>query len=144
MDLAADHKKIHDLLFNGEVDIAVFVLDGKHYYVIVRKDNYCIDVRPEYDDYIQNGWLKPEQLDDALNSFRGGILLLDKNNFFEYIKIADVKCFTKSWMHAFLYTIKLKRIYVRSIHMLKIFFQPLMKKLALSGMHGDYGHPNFT
>lgn len=39
MDLAADHKKIHDLLFNGEVDIAVFVLDGKHYYVIDSKDN---------------------------------------------------------------------------------------------------------
>ncbi|MBK4772817.1 MAG: hypothetical protein FT726_24750 [Pantoea sp. Morm] len=101
MNLATEVQEIHDSLFNGDVDIAIFVLNGSHYYIIDSKENYCIDVRPEYDAYIQNGWLKPEQLDEALNSFRGGIPLLDKSNFFEYMKIANVKCFTKSWMHNF-------------------------------------------
>jgi hypothetical protein len=101
MCLAANFREINDHLFNGDVDIAIFVLDGRHYYIIDSKENYCIYVRPEYDAYIQNGWLKPEQLDEAINSFRGGIPLLDKSNFFEYMKITNVKCFTKSWMHNF-------------------------------------------
>lgn len=101
MCLATEVQELHDSLFNGDVDIAIFALDGKHYYIIDNKDNYCIDVRPEYDPYVQNGWMKPEQLDEALNSFRGGIPLLDKSNFFEYMKVADVKFFTKSWMHTF-------------------------------------------
>lgn len=47
MNWENDYLEKIDAIFNGEKEIAIFVIDGKHHYVIDTKDNYCIDVRME-------------------------------------------------------------------------------------------------
>ena len=39
MNLKTDYQNLLDAIFNGDKDIAIFVMDGVHYYVI---DNKCI------------------------------------------------------------------------------------------------------
>jgi len=85
MNLENDYQSLIDDIFNGEKDMAIFVLDGKHHYVFDSKENYCIDVRPEYQAYIDEGWMKAELYEQAINSFRNGIPLLSKDNFRSYI-----------------------------------------------------------
>ncbi|ELY2743434.1 hypothetical protein ACOJD8_002377 [Cronobacter turicensis] len=101
MNLENDYLEIIDAIFNGEKEIAIFVIDGKHHYVIDTKDNYCIDVRMEYKSYITKGWLKEALYDDAVNSFRNGIPLLTKESFSDYINKNNVIIRSVDWMKSF-------------------------------------------
>lgn len=78
-------------IFEGYKSIALFVLGGQHYYVIDDKANYCIDVRPDYLSYIESGRLKPEDYEEALGLFRGGISILNGDNFHRYIDSTDAE-----------------------------------------------------
>ncbi|ELY3838990.1 hypothetical protein SMX93_004357 [Cronobacter turicensis] len=98
MNLENDYVGIIDAIFNGEKEIAIFVIDGKHHYVIDTKDNYCIDVRMEYKSYITKGWLNEALYDDAVNSFRNGIPLLTKESFSDYINKNNVIIRSVDWM----------------------------------------------
>jgi len=101
MNLENDYQSLIDNIFNGEKDIAIFVLDGKHYYVFDSKDNYCIDVRPEYQAYIDKGWMKAELYEQAINSFRNGIPLLSKDSFRNYIIKNNVSVYSVDWLRKF-------------------------------------------
>ena len=85
MNLENEYQDLIHELFNGEKAIAIFVVKGNHYYVIDTKDNYCIDIRPEYKVYIEKGYMNESQYHEALRIFRGGIPVLTEDNFQEYI-----------------------------------------------------------
>lgn len=101
MNLESEHEILLEAIFNGEKDIAIFVSNGKHEYLIDSKDNFCIDVRPEYKSYISKGWLKESLYDQAVNSFRNGIPVLKKSNLKEYITKNNVSVYTSEWMRTF-------------------------------------------
>lgn len=101
MNLENDYQNLLDAIFNGGKDIAIFVVDGIHYYVIDNKDNYCIDVRNEYKAYISKGWMKESLYDEAVNSFRNGVPVLSKDTFKDYITRNDVAVYTVDWMRSF-------------------------------------------
>lgn len=101
MNSENDYQSLLNAIFNGEKDIAIFVLDGVHHYVIDTKDNYCIDVRPEYQSYIKKGWMKEELYEQAVNSFRNGIPVLSKDNFHDYIAKNDIAVYSMEWMRQF-------------------------------------------
>lgn len=101
MNLENEYQILLEAIFNGEKDIAIFVSDGKHYYIIDSKDNFCIDVRPEYKSYISKGWLEESLYDQAVNSFRNGIPVLEKSNIDDYITKNNVSVHTSDWMRSF-------------------------------------------
>ncbi|AVR02627.1 hypothetical protein RJ492_004570 [Pluralibacter gergoviae] len=101
MNLKTDYQNLLDAIFNGDKDIAIFVMDGVHYYVIDNKCNYCIDVRPEYKAYIAKGWMKESLYDEAVSSFRNGFPILSKDNFKDYITKNDITIYTVDWMRFF-------------------------------------------
>lgn len=101
MNLENDYQNLLDNIHNGEKDIAIFVLKGSHYYIIDNKDNYCIDVRPEYQAYIDNGWMKEELYEQAVSSFRNGIPVLSEDNFKDYITKNNVLVYSTEWMREF-------------------------------------------
>jgi len=101
MNLENNYQDLLNAIFDGEKDIAIFVADGKHYYLFDSKDNYCIDVRPEYKSYIDKGWLKEPLYEEAIKSFRSGISELSKENFKDYINKNNVPVYTSGWMKNF-------------------------------------------
>lgn len=101
MNLTNDYQNLLNDIFNGDKDIAIFVVNDIHYYVVDNKDNYCIDVRPEYKAYIAKGWMKASLYDEAVSSFRNGVPVLSKDNFNDYITKNDVAIYTVDWMRTF-------------------------------------------
>ncbi|MEM8052795.1 hypothetical protein Q4Q99_14690 [Morganella morganii] len=101
MSLESDYQNLLDAIFNGEKDIAIFVIDGFHYYLVDNKGNYCIDVRPEYKEYIDKGWMDESLYGEAINSFRNGIPVLSKSNFKDYVAKNNVTVYTVDWMREF-------------------------------------------
>ncbi|MER0510654.1 hypothetical protein ABR850_14595 [Aeromonas veronii] len=101
MNLTNDYQNLLDAIFNGDKDIAIFVVDGIHYYVADNKDNYCIDVRSEYKAYMAKGWMKESLYDEAVSSFRNGVPVLSKDSFKDYITKNDVAIYTVDWMRSF-------------------------------------------
>jgi len=101
MNLENNYQDLLNAIFDGEKDIAIFVADGKHYYLFDSKDNYCIDVRPEYKSYIDKGLLKESLYEEAIKSFRSGIPVLSKENFRDYINKNNVSFYTAGWMKNF-------------------------------------------
>lgn len=101
MNSISNYQSLLDAIFNGEKDIAIFVVDGVHYYVIDSKDNYCIDIRPEYKAYIANGWMEESLYEEAVNSFRNGVAVLSKESFENYINKNGVAVYTVDWMKSF-------------------------------------------
>ena len=101
MNLANDYQNLLNSIFNGEKEIAIFVVDGVHYYTVDNKENYCIDVRPEYQSYVENGWMKESLYDEAVSSFRKGLPILDQHNFKDYINQDSVEIHSVNWMQSF-------------------------------------------
>ncbi|MBN3159521.1 hypothetical protein [Pectobacterium brasiliense] len=101
MNSENDYQNLLDAIFNGDKDIAIFFVDGVHYYIIDNKGNYCIDVRFEYKEYIAKGWMKESLYDEAVSSFRNGVPVLSKDTFKDYIARNDVAVYTVDWMRSF-------------------------------------------
>lgn len=123
MNLTNDYQNLLDAIFNGDKDIAIFVIDGVHYYVIDNKNNYCIDVRPEYKAYIAKGWMKESLYDEAVSSFRNGVPVLSKDSFKDYTTKNDVTIYTVDWMRSF-FTLG------RSVEQLVIFYDYIERFLS--------------
>ena len=64
-------------VFNGELDIAIFVVNSKHYFIFDDKENYIIDIRTIYKDYLEKEIISHNQL-------------LTKNNVFDYFDSLDI------------------------------------------------------
>ncbi|PAW36136.1 hypothetical protein CIL06_10660 [Pantoea vagans] len=101
MNLTNEYQNLLKEIFNGNKDIAIFVVDGVHYYIIDNKENFCIDVKPEYKAYIAKGWMKESLYDEAVSSFRNGVSVLSKDSFKDYITRNDVAIYTVDWMKSF-------------------------------------------
>lgn len=114
MNLESNYQDLLRDLFDGQKAIAVFVVKGKHYYVIDDKENYCIDVRPEYKAYVDKGIMKESLYEEAIRFFRNGLPVLTEDNFHEYIiknnivvySVEDMKGFftsdrSASYLHSF-------------------------------------------
>ncbi|MGV2880328.1 hypothetical protein D9O29_23035 [Pantoea vagans] len=101
MNLTNEYQNLLKEIFNGNKDIAIFVVDGVHYYILDNKENFCIDVKPEYKAYIAKGWMKESLYDEAVSSFRNGVSVLSKDSFKDYITRNDVAIYTVDWMKSF-------------------------------------------
>ncbi|QIZ49466.1 hypothetical protein DWG24_01010 [Dickeya zeae] len=101
MNSGSDYQNLLDAIFNGDKDIAIFVLDGVHYYIFDIKDNYFIDVRYEYKEYVAKGWMNESLYDEAVSLFRNGVPVLSKDTFKDYITRNDVTVYTVDCMRAF-------------------------------------------
>ena len=85
-------------VFNGELDIAIFVVNSKHYFIFDDKENYVIDIRTIYKDYLEKEMISYNQYIQALKLYRGGASLLTKNNVFDYFDSLDISPRDKKWM----------------------------------------------
>ena len=85
-------------VFNGELDIAIFVVNSKHYFIFDDKENYIIDIRTIYKDYLEKEIISHNQYIQALKLYRGGASLLTKNNVFDYFDSLDISPRDKKWM----------------------------------------------
>ena len=102
-------------VFNGELDIAIFVVNSKHYFIFDDKENYVIDIRTIYKDYLEKEIISYNQYIQALKLYRGGASLLTKNNVFDYFDSLDISPRDKKWMVNYFIEgydlLKLKNIY---------------------------------
>lgn len=101
MNLENNYQGLLRALFDGEKAIAVFVVKGNHYYVVDNKENYCIDVRPEYKSYIEKGLMSESLYDEAIRLFRNGVPVLTEDNFHEYIMKNNVATYSVEDMKRF-------------------------------------------
>lgn len=101
MNLENNYQNLLRELFDGEKAIAVFVVKGKHYYIVDNKENYCIDVRPEYKAYIDAGLMKESLYNEAVSLFRSGIPILTEDNFEEYVIKNNVTSYSVEDMKKF-------------------------------------------
>ena len=85
-------------VFNGELDIAIFVVNSKQYFIFDDKENYIIDIRTIYKDYLEKEIISHNQYIQALKIYRGGASLLTKNNVFDYFDSLDISPRDKKWM----------------------------------------------
>ena len=85
-------------VFNGELDIAIFVVNSKHSFIFDDKENYIIDIRTIYKDYLEKEIISHNQYIQALKIYRGGASLLTKNNVFDYFDSLDISPRDKKWM----------------------------------------------
>ena len=85
-------------VFNGELDIAIFVVNSKHYFIFDDKENYIIDIITIYKDYLEKEIISHNQYIQALKIYRGGASLLTKNNVFDYFDSLDISPRDKKWM----------------------------------------------
>ena len=85
-------------VFNGELDIAIFVVNSKHYFIFDDKENYIIDIRTIYKDYLEKEMISYNQYIQALKLYRGGASLLTQNNVFDYFDSLDISPRDKKWM----------------------------------------------
>ena len=85
-------------VFNGELDIAIFVVNSKHYFIFDDKENYVIDIRTIYKDYLEEEMISYNQYIQALKLYRGGASLLTQNNVFDYFDSLDISPRDKKWM----------------------------------------------
>jgi len=101
MNLTNEYQNLLEEIFNSDKDIAIFVVDGVHHFLVDNKDNFCIDVKPEYKAYIAKGWMKESLYNEAVSSFRNGVSVLSKDSFKDYITRNDVAIYTVDWMKSF-------------------------------------------
>lgn len=101
MNLTNYYQNILNDIFNGDKDIAIFIANGNHHYLIDNKNNYCIDVRTEYREYIARGLMKESLYEEAISSFRNGFPVLSKDNVKDYITRNDTLVYTVDWMRTF-------------------------------------------
>lgn len=130
MNLENDFQNLLKAIFNGEKDIAIFVLNGSHHYVVDNKCNYCIDVRPEYKEYLAKGWIKESLYEEAVSSFRNGVPVLSKDNFEHYINQNDVAVYTVDWMRTFFLSGRDNECLVKFYHYIENFLSTLTEPVS--------------
>jgi len=101
MSLVNDFDSLLENIFEGRKDLALFVVGSRCYYLADDKENFCIDVRPEYRGYVERGAMDGELYDAAISAFRGGVPILDVNKFQRYLDNNGVNVCSSEWMGEF-------------------------------------------
>ncbi|MCW9732233.1 hypothetical protein L5B97_01820 [Avibacterium sp. 20-15] len=78
-------------IFEGRIDIAIFVVDRNYLFVFDDKENFTIDIRPFYKRYLNDGIITKEQYTYAINHYRGGAFTLDKASINKYMSSIKIK-----------------------------------------------------
>ncbi len=89
------NRSIFDDLYSGEKAICFFVHHGRCYWVLDHKYNFSLDAERDYKAHLDKGNINKEQYLSACESFRGGVLKLNSENFFKYLKVDDVVVISK-------------------------------------------------
>lgn len=105
-----EYSKFISALFEGQLEIAVIVSKGKHYFVFDDKENFVIDIKPFYDSYLEKGIIDKKNYLYALNKFRGGATSLSNENLDKYfLSLSANNIKTLDWMKCFFqYDVSLK------------------------------------
>jgi hypothetical protein len=85
------NQAVYDDLWEGEKSVCFFVYQGKGFWVVDEKYNFCLDAEKDYRAYLESGDITQEQYDLACKSFRGGVLRLTAESFPQYLKGAEGK-----------------------------------------------------
>lgn len=101
INLKNNYQSLIEQLFNGEKAITIFVVKDEHYYVIDDKNNFCVDVRNDRQNYIKQGIMDASLYDEALKQFRDGIPVLTEDNFQDYITNNNIPVYSSKWMKDF-------------------------------------------
>lgn len=89
-------------IFEGHLEIAIIVSQGKHYFIIDDKENFVIDIKPFYDLYLEKGILDKESYTYALKEFRGGASILNNETLPLYLAtLPEGSIKTFDWMEEF-------------------------------------------
>lgn len=115
MSSVSDFDSLLESVFEGRKDLALFVVGGKFHYLADDKENFCIDVRPEYKDYVERGVMGSELYEAAVSAFRGGVPVLDVNTFKSYLDNNEVEVYSVSWMSDF-FTYGYSRVYLAEFY----------------------------
>lgn len=92
---------LENKVFNGELEIAIFVVNSKHYFIFDDKENYVIDIRPFYKDYLAKKIISLEQYNNALKIYRGGAYVLTRETVFNYFDSLEIPPRDRDWMNNF-------------------------------------------
>lgn len=92
---------LENMVFAGELEIAIFVVNRKHHFVFDDKENYIIDIETIYKRYLENGIISPEQYEKSLHFYRGGASVLNKNNIFNYFSSLEIQPKDETFMREY-------------------------------------------
>lgn len=95
------NEDVSEILFNGEKSIGIFVVGGEYLYVVDDKENFCIDVHPYYQAYLEKGYITKDQYVESLEIFRGGVSILTSDNFKDYIIRTEAQIVGSDWLKNF-------------------------------------------
>lgn len=104
-------KSLYEKIFEEDHCIAIFVVNEAYFYFVDSKDNYCIDARPEYEVYVESGFMEASLLEESVSSFRDGFPALNKSNILTYLESNEDKLYTRDQMKLFfIYNKKLSEL----------------------------------
>ncbi|MCC4635884.1 hypothetical protein [Xanthomonas dyei] len=89
------NESVFDDLYIGEKSICFFVHHGKCYWVLDHKYNFSLDAERDYKAHLEKGVINKQQYILACESFRGGILKLNSDNFLRYLEMDGKFLFSK-------------------------------------------------
>ncbi|KAE9525991.1 hypothetical protein [Testudinibacter aquarius] len=88
-------------IFDGELDIAIFTINSNQYFIFDDKENYTVDIKPFYNDYLNRNIISLEQYKYAIVNYRGGVHELTKENVFNYFDTLFIPPRDSKWMSSF-------------------------------------------
>jgi hypothetical protein len=98
------NNSICDSLWNGELNICLFVLAGTNFWVIDDKVNFSLDAEKDYKAYLEKGDINKDQYEAACKEFRGGVLRLNFDNFERYISNSSAKIVSRDELEGFFFS----------------------------------------
>lgn len=94
---------ICDSLWNGELNICLFVLAGTNFWVIDDKVNFSLDAEKDYKAYLDKGDINKDQYEAACKEFRGGVLRLNFDNFETYLANSSAEIVSRDEIEKFFF-----------------------------------------
>lgn len=85
-----ENKFLLNEIFEGRIDIAIFVVNSNYIFVFDDKDNFTIDMKPFYEKYFIDKIITREEYEYAIQNCRGGALELNKNTLYKYFSSIEI------------------------------------------------------
>ncbi|MCM5639470.1 hypothetical protein, partial [Xanthomonas hortorum] len=85
------NNSLRDAMWDGDLNICLFVFNEEAIWVVDDKVNYSLDAEKDYRAYLERGDITNSQYEAACKEFRGGVLRLDSENFDYYLKNTSAK-----------------------------------------------------
>lgn len=72
-------------LWEGSLAVGFIVCGGEKFWIIDDKENFSLNAEKEYRAYLEKNHISQSQFDEACQTFRGGVLNLTAENFYQYL-----------------------------------------------------------